>query len=53
MADYERSITELNNQIQRKDAQIEELQNELKCIKEKYDTLQEEMSMIIFFCNLM
>ncbi|XP_054724854.1 GRIP and coiled-coil domain-containing protein 2-like [Uloborus diversus] len=43
MADYEKSITELNNQIHKKDNEIVELQNDIKCLLEKNSALQEEI----------
>lgn len=44
MADYERSITELNNKIKKKEDEIEDLENEVKMLKEKNDCLHEELS---------
>lgn len=44
MADYERSITELNSKIKKKDDEIEDLQNEIQLLKEKNDCLHEELS---------
>lgn len=46
MADYERSITELNNKIKKKDDEIEDLQNEIQLLKEKNGCLHEELSKI-------
>ena len=44
MADYERSITELNNKIKKKEDEIEDLENEVQLLKEKNDCLHEELS---------
>ncbi|XP_035208937.1 GRIP and coiled-coil domain-containing protein 2-like [Stegodyphus dumicola] len=43
MADYERSILELNSQLQKKENEISELQIELKSHLEKIQSLQEEL----------
>ncbi|KFM73437.1 GRIP and coiled-coil domain-containing protein 2, partial [Stegodyphus mimosarum] len=43
MADYERSILELNSQLQKKENEISELQIELKSHLERIQSLQEEL----------
>lgn len=44
MADYEKSIQELNNKVMKKDEEIEELNEKFKTQVEKNNSLVEEIS---------